>query len=324
MQGRNELCCAIIGSILLISFGRTVEAADVSSPAAEAPDAYSTSPAYLDNTIVNPAEEMRRPGATSQPANEGGLTHAWELPPVNVLGASPLREEQRVGTYGQPVWTTDRRFAETRVYVRPEGSLEAEYWYIPTVNRKGPTDFESQFEVEIGLPGRFQVDLYLNPNWVGSGGPTYLNEAIEVRYALADWGKIWGNPTLYLEYTKQDHGPDQLESKILFGGEIAPRYHWGWDLTYQRDMGGDNANTYETTAGLSYTLLDNRFDLGGEFKLQMNEFRGSRGHFHDETFLGPSLQFRPIPRMHVDVAPLIGLTHETPGMQLYIVFGWEF
>lgn len=280
-------------------------------------------PVYLDNTIVNPAQEMRRP--SSQPYEDGGgFTHPWELPPVDVVATSGLREEQRVGSYAQPVWTTDRRFAETRVYVRPEGSLQFEWWYIPTVNRRGPSDFESQFELEFGLPYRFQLDLYLNPSWTGSGGPTFLNEAIELRYALADWGKIWGNPTLYLEYTKQDQGPDQLEFKFLFGGELAPRYHWGWDLTYQRDMGGDNANTYETTAGLSYTVVDNKFDLGAEFKLQYFEFRGSRGHFHDNTFLGPSLQYRPIPRMHIDAAPLIGLTHESPGLQLYIVLGWEF
>lgn len=287
------------------------------------PQSDPSPPVYLDNTIVNPAEEVRRP--SSQPLDDsGGLTHPWEMPPVNVVGTSMLREEQLVGTYAQPVWTTDRRFAETRVYVRPEGSLQFEFWYIPTVRRKGPSDFLTQFELEFGLPGRFQLDVYLSPNWTGSGGPTNLNEAIELRWALADWGKIWGNPTLYIEYTKQDNGPDQLETKILFGGELAPRYHWGGDLTYQRDMGGDNENTYETTAGLSYTLVDNRFDLGAEFKLQMNEFRGSRGHYHDNTFLGPSLQYRPIPRMHIDVAPLIGLTHESPGLQLYIVLGWEF
>lgn len=279
-------------------------------------------PVYMDNSIVNPAEEMRRP--SSQPIDEGGFTHPWEMPPVNVVGASGLREEQLIGKYAQPLWTADRRFAETRVYVRPEGSLQFEFWYIPTITRKGASAFETQYELEYGLPGRFQLDLYLNPNWSGSGGPTNLDEAIEVRYALADWGRIWGNPTLYLEYTKQDHGPDQLEAKILFGGELAPRYHWGWDLTYQRDMGGDNANTYETTAGLSYTLLDNRFDLGAEFKLQMDEYHGTRGQFHDHVFIGPSLQYRPIPRMHLDVVPLIGLSHESEALELYLVLGWEF
>lgn len=288
------------------------------------PDA--TWPLMLGPSIVNPAEEVHQPASPQSQPSENGLTHAWELPPVSVVGEAipDLREEQRVGSYKQPVWTTDRRFAETRVYVRPEGSLQFEYWFIPEVARKGPSQFTSQFELEFGLPHRFQLDLYLSPTWLGDGGPTYMNEAIELRYAFADWNVIWGNPTAYIEFTKQDQGPDQLEAKLLLGGEIAPRWHWGADLTYQHDMGYDNENTYETTSGVSYTLRDNIFDIGAEFKLQENEFRGARGHYIDNVLLGPSLQYRPMPRVHVDVVPLIGLTHESSALQMYLVVGWEF
>jgi hypothetical protein len=286
-------------------------------------------PILLDNTIVNPADEMHKPRLADSQASADqsiGIAHPWEMPVINVVGQDPnhLREENRIGSYAQPIWAADRRFAETRVYVRPEGALQFEYWFIPTINRHGKQEFETQYELEFGLGHRVQLDLYLNPNWVGGGGATNIDEAIELRYAFADWGVLWGNPTAYIEYTHEDNGPEQLETKILFGGEIATRLHWGWDLTYQRNMGGDNENTYETTAGLSYTLLDSRFDIGAEFKLQMNDFRGNRGHFQDNTFLGPSFQYRPLERVHIDVAPLIGLTHESPAAEIYIVVGWEF
>jgi len=282
-------------------------------------------PLMFGPQIVNPAEEMRPPQTRpTQPAEEGGLTHPWEMPPINVYGHRPLREEDRIGTYDQPRWTADRRFAETRIYVRPEGSLQFEYWFIPTVHRKGPTDFLTQYELEFGLPGRFQLDLYLSPSYSGSGGPTFVNESIELRYALANWDVIWGNPTLYAEYTKQDKGPDQLETKLLLGDELAPRWHWGWDLTFQHDFGERMTNTYESTAGLSYTVRDDRLDVGLEGKLQFFDVRRRRGRLRDNTFIGPSIQYRPISRMHIDVAPLIGLTHESPALQLYLVLGWEF
>jgi hypothetical protein len=289
-------------------------------------------PLMLGPQIVNPAEEFRPPQTQpqSQPYGSGSvdIVHPWELPPVEIVGqrTPELREEQRVGSYAQPLWTADRRFAETRVYVRPEGSLEFESWFIPTVNRNGPTVFQTQYELEFGLPHRFQLDLYFNPTYVGSGpgSRTFTNQAVELRYALADWGVIWGNPTLYAEYTRQDQGPDELETKILFGGELAPRFHWGFDLTYQRDFGGLFTNTYETTGGLSYTLIDSRIDLGAEAKVQLFDVHDHRGRFTDNVFLGPSVQFRPLARAHVDVVPLIGLTHESPALELYIVFGWEF
>jgi hypothetical protein len=283
-------------------------------------------PAYLVDTIGNPAEQQPAPGyPQSQPNDEGGIVHPWEMPPINVVGNSTqLREEQKIGTYGQPVWTADRRFSEVRVYVQPEGSIDAEFWVIPQINRHGASELVTQYEVEVGFPGRIQMDLYLVPRFEGSGGKTFVDESIEFRYAFANWGEIWGNPTYYIELIHQDQGPDQIEQKMLFGGIIAPRWHWGWDLTFQHSFGADYEDTYETTVGVSYTLLDNKFDVGGEFKLQENTFHGDRRHFQDNTFVGPSFQYRPLPRMHVDFTPLIGVTHESPAAEVYMLVGFEF
>ena len=322
--GKVKSRFVVAGCFAAACFAGWSRAEDVFEPLRQLSDGVH--PVMLDNTIVNPAEEARKPQPPeSQPYFGGTTMHPWEMPAINVVGQDPnhTRDEDRIGSYAQPLWSADRRFAETRVYVRPEGAMQFEYWFIPTVNRHGKTDFETQYEVEFGLGHRIQLDLYLNPNWVGSG-PTNLDEAIELRYAFADWGVLWGNPTYYIEYTHVDGGPDQLETKLLFGGELATRWHWGWDLTFQRNMGGDNENTYETTAGLSYTVLDNKFDIGAEFKLQENTFHGSRAHYHDNVFLGPSFQYRPFDRMHIDVAPLIGLTHESPTAEVYVVVGWEF
>ena len=298
----------------------------VAAPSLRAEGSDLLEPQMLDQPIGNPADMMReqRP-PTSQPA-EPGFTHAWELPPVSVPGERPpeLREEEHVGTYAQPRWTTERRFSETRVYVRPEGSLEFEYWLIPTVPRKGPSEIKQQFELEFGLPHRLQLDLYLVTRKEESGGPTFVDYQIEMRYAFADWNVIWGNPTLYLEYGAHDQEPDTIEGKLLFGGEIAPRWHWGADLSFEHAAGGQATNEYEITGGISYTLLDERFSVGGEIKFNETDTHAHRGRFVDNTFIGPSIQYRPIPRMHVDLAPLIGVTHETPSLQAFLIVGWDF
>jgi hypothetical protein len=282
-------------------------------------------PQMLQAGIVNPAEAANENRPTSRAA-EPGRVHTWELPPVVVVGERPaeLREDERVGPYAQPRWTTDRRFSETRVYVIPEGKIEFEYWFIPTANRHGPSDIKHQFEVEFGLPNRFQVDLYLIPDRLGSGGKTNLSNAVEVRWALADWNKIWGNPTLYLEYTFGDNSPDLIEAKLLLGGGIAPRWHWGADLSFEHATGGDFSNNYEFTSGISYTVIDERFSIGIEEKAVVSDFHGRRGAFTDNIFIGPSLQYRPLPQVHIDFAPLIGVTHESPSLQAFVIVGWEF
>src|SRR6185437_10143619 len=129
-------------------------------------------PIYLQ--IVNPADTVRehapKAGPTSQPTESSQAPmpttpprlRSYELQPVMVYGeAQPeLREEERVGTYGQPRWTAERRFPGTRIYVQPEGVVQAEFWLRPTSPRHGPTEIRALAELEIGLPYRFQLDLY--------------------------------------------------------------------------------------------------------------------------------------------------------------------
>ena len=151
--------------------------------------------------IVNPADKAYGPEkvAPAQPPREQPHLHSYELPAVTVVGekAPELREEQHVGSDGQPLWTADRRFTGTRTYVIPEGQIEFEYWLKPEIPQHGgATAFESLYEVEIGIPHRLQLDLYLIQDWEGNGGKHASGESVEMRYALADWGKILGQPCL--------------------------------------------------------------------------------------------------------------------------------
>jgi hypothetical protein len=266
--------------------------------------------------VVNPADKQRQPGNETQD------------PPVVVEGrrVSDLREEDRIGSYQQPEWTSHRRFAETRVYVRPEGTAEFEYWLIPeTPKHGGPTETKTQYEFEFGLPYRFQLDLYLVSHQEGNDGPMAIDEQkFEIRHALADWDEIWGNPTLYLEWAAINEAPDHIEGKILFGGEATPSWHWGANLVFEHETGGAQENGYEITAGVSKTLVDQRFSVGAEVKAAWIDEKADRGNYQNEVLLGPSFQFRPVPNAHIDVAPLFGVSDDSPEAKVTILFGWEF
>ena len=63
---------------------------------------------------------------------------------------------------------------------------------------------------------RVQLDLYQVYKKDGSNGTNTLDATkFELRYALADWGKIWGNPTLYGEWEQAADGPDAIEFKLM-------------------------------------------------------------------------------------------------------------
>jgi len=279
-------------------------------------------PLALAAQIVNPADKQRPP--SQGPGAQGA--------PLVVEGrqVSDLREEDRIGSYGQPEWTSHRRFTETRVYVRPEGTFEFEYWLVPEIPAGGgPAETKVQYEFEVGLPWRTQLDFYvvsheINDNGPDDGSMQFDEQKLEIRHALADWDEIWGNPTIYLEWAAIDQGSDHIEGKLLLGGEVTSSWHWGANGVWEHTCGGDQDNTYELTGGISKTLVDQRFSIGLESKLAYTDTKQDRGSYANEFLVGPSLQFRPVPRAHIDVSPLVGLTDESPDLKVLIVFGWEF
>ncbi len=255
--------------------------------------------------------------------SSAGSTTRMETAPLMVEGTSTLREERPVGTYNQPRWTATRRFPGTRVYVIPENAIETEFWSRPTFNKDGTKEIRNLYEVEVGLPYRFQLDLYYRSDQVL--GQEYLNGAqIEMRWAFADWGKIWGNPTLYFEYAPLQAQPDKLETRLLLGDQLAPRWHWGVNLNWEGELSGEEEYEYQIAGGLSYTVVDEKFSLGVEGKALFTDQRDRRGHLTDVYLIGPSIQWRPLPKWTINLAPLLGVGHNSPDAEITFNTSWEF
>ena len=283
--------------------------------------------------VVNPADKQPATHAAAgqdQAPATGDDHHTWTMPPVTVYGQAPLREEDRIGDYAQPRWTAHRRFSETRLYVIPKGMVEFEYWLRTDAPKRGngPTEFQSMYEFEFGLPKRFQLDLYAVGHKTGSEGSFAVNEQkVEVRYAFADWNKIFGNPTVYLEWSQENQGHDLVEGKVLLGGQMVSRWHWGMNFVSEQETGGAREISNEWTTGISYSAEDTKLAVGVETQLAMVNSRiapGLRSPYETSFLAGPSLQFRPLPQMHIDIAPLFGTTQPSLRAKTFVVFGWEF
>jgi len=274
---------------------------------------------------VNPADKQRefaQEGQEQAPPTE--RLGSWEMPPTFVTAVGALREEDRIGSYGQPRWTAARRFPTTRVYVVPEGVVELEYWSRVRVPKEGKSSVETQYEIEFGLPHRFQLDLYHVTTKEGEEGTLDNTEQkYELRYAFADWGDLWMNPTAYLEYVMRNGQSDKVEYKLLLGDELAPAWHFGTNLVLEHELGGAGENEYEITAGLSRTLLDEKLSLGAELQASLTDVHADRGNYEEQLEIGPSLQWRPLPQMHLDFAPLIGIGSDSRAADLFFVLGWE-
>src|SRR5438552_18030221 len=108
---------------------------------------------------------------------------------------------EEVGSaYGAPPGFSRSRFSNlTNAYVLPPWTFYFGEIYEGDAFRHGPPDHLFTQEIELGLPYRFGVAAEANfERFNGGGGASSVS--VEGRYALADWGKIPLNPTLFAEY----------------------------------------------------------------------------------------------------------------------------
>jgi hypothetical protein len=300
---------------------------------------------------LRPAEEPLVPQQQGNPAkNQPSSPQSQEptylkerVQTVHVKG-EVYSEEDLVGDYKQPEWTQHRRWPTTRVYVQqPPGAVEYEQWFEIRVPKDGGKENEVRLreELEFGLGSRLQLDIYLQQIYKQDrheveNSVDWRSLSFEIRYALADWDEIFGNPTIYFEYIMSNGDYDKIEPKLLFGGQIAPGWHWGTNFVFEYELGEFDERTeeYKITLGISKTLIDKYLSLGiaaeaayeAEYSdgIAHESSSGGGGGRSRELHVGPSLQFRPIPKAHIDIEPLWGCTGESKRLKMFIVFGWDF
>ena len=247
---------------------------------------------------------------------------AEELPPIVVTGTNTLVESQPLGPYGQPEWTARRRFTRTHVYVLPEWQVSTELGWNTKYERGDSPSHKPTQEFEVGLPYRFQADFQAAER-ISDGEGRYSDSSFELRWALADWNKIPLNPTLKAEWKINNAEADAYEFSISFGGEFAQRWHWGAELFNEQQVGDAREHEYTGSIALSYTVIDEKFSVGFESRLK-DENDKDQNNPELGLIIGPSIQWRPTPRTHLDVAPLFGVTGRAPHVESFIFFGIDF
>jgi hypothetical protein len=248
-----------------------------------------------------------------------------DLNDVTVYGEADSGD-QLIGPYDQPAWTArQQRWGTTRAYVLPPGRFELETFATYTEEEGdgvGP-EWEFQQELKIGLPYRIQLDLYYVAPRPAGGEIESQGYKIELRHALADWGEIWMNPTLYAEYEAPFNGADGsevIEGKLLLAETLAPKTHFATNLIYEQYLHEDKIE-YGVSGGISYTVVENAFSVGAEGEV-IKEDAGSEQKV--ETLLGPSFEWRPTGNTSLRVSPLFGIGSDSPDIEAFAVFGIGF
>ncbi len=236
-----------------------------------------------------------------------------------------------VGPYAQPQWTTQRPFPTTRAYVLPPGMVEFEQWVRPTWGSfdEAP-EYRMLEEVAMGLPGRFQLDLYerwnIEPNSFGDNVANHEGVQIELRWAIADWGVIPLNPTLYAEWIERG-GPqdkaDKYELKLLLADNLTDRIFYATNFILEQEVEDDRETELGLSSAVGMTIIERKLMAGMELVYQSDTLKINRNDSTQVFRLGPSVQWRIGNRWFLDVVGLFD-TDRNEAAQMYIVLGYQF
>lgn len=312
-------------------------------PATAAPDFLdpgpsipSRSPSALDGSALGGSDAFPRDGSASDGFNglgedASGTYDAYGNPGLSWSSGLIESDQQLVGPYAQPVWTTQRPFATTRAYVLPAGTAQVEQWVRPTWKRGDKTEYRFLEELAVGLPGRFQLDIYerwnSEPDANGNNVANHEGVQLELRWAVADWGVLPLNPTFYIEWVERggpQEKPNKYEAKLLLADNLTENIYYSSNVILEQETSGERETEIGWSHALATTVIDRRLLAGIEAVWSGTNVHDNRSHYDIAFLIGPSLQFRPTNRTFVDVVGLFGTTDESPRAQMYIIAGFQF
>jgi hypothetical protein len=170
---------------------------------------------------------------------------------------------------------------------------------------------------------------------------------IEARYAFADWGKIPFNPTVLGEYKwgtgrnyfgqetdtgdageESESAPKRIansyELRLLLGQEIMKSIEFAANIFMEQGLSADRERELGFSTAWSYALRGEALKVGLETKYS-NESQPGQRHLARNIFqLGPSFTYKPTAHTRLDIAPLVGVGHDSPRLETFLIFSIDF
>ena len=264
-----------------------------------------------------------------------------------------VTDEGVPSAYGAPAAFSRSRFANlTNAYVLPPYGVYAGLIYEGDALRYNRPDHLFTQEIEVGLPHRFGIAIE-NSQEVFRRRGQETTFSFETRYALADWGKIPLNPTVFAEYRKgigdilhdegaperlekgegkeaaeqtSAHIPDAVEVRLLLAEDFGHKVEWALNLFFEQEIEADRGREWGFAQSLLVPVLLPREQLKLGLEMQYSNFtdKDTRSDPANRFVIGPTVAFKPTRNTRLDLSPLFGATFDAPRVQAFAVFSYVF
>ena len=275
-----------------------------------------------------------------------------------------VRGDEFPSAYGAPGGLSRSRFSPiTNGYVLPPGAVFAGLIYQGDFD-EGPSDHLFTQEIEVGLPYRFGVavensieffngdtsnrsfsiegrwaladwdKIPLNPTLFAEykfgTGRILHEEGPEEEMMMEEDGEEPEDDEEEMMREEEERGrpdqPDAYEFRLLLSEEIAKNVEWAFNAFLENETTGDRGREWGFAQSIQVPVILPRERLKVGLEMQYKNFtvKDTRGDPTHSFVIGPSFAYKPTSRMRFDIAPLFGVTEDSPDVQVFAVFSYVF
>src|SRR5260370_15920093 len=138
--------------------------------------------------------------------------------------------------------------------------------------------------------------------------------------------------------------PDAYELRLLLSEDFFDRIEWALNTFFEQEMAGDRGREWGVAQSLvtpihlfheapaptdtkdvqPSTALVEELKTGIECQFRSFSDKGSRGTPYNSFVIGPTVAWRMPHNARLDISPLFGVNHQSPVMELFVVFSYYF
>ena len=306
---------SLLGIVLLCASAQAQETGGFGvGPGAKPPEVVPVEPEPTPSAAPSP-----EPTPSPAPATTAPSTASADY-------QTTVRGKQR-----SPDFTQDRTFPGTRFWKLDHGEMQVESWWRLRKKRDQDAFHIFQFEFEVGLSPRVQLDIYENLIYE-NGELRQEGNQIEARIAFDPvYGRTPMNPVLYLEWHPVHLAADRAEVRLLGGGQVRPGLLGAVNLFYEQNITHGPEPTFIAnpefgfTAGASYALAGQKLRAGAEVKLAFEKETFDDDRWEKQFLVGPSVSTRLIgKRLKLFATMLFGVTDDAKQLDGFLILASGF
>jgi len=128
-----------------------------------------------------------------------------------------------------------------------------------------------------------------------------------------------------MDHERRPNLPDAIEGRLLLSQDFGEKFEWALNAFFEQEISGDRGREWGFAQSAVLPLTPNE-RLKAGLEMQYTNFT-DKDTRHDPTHrfvIGPTVAWKPNRSMRFDVSPLIGVTHDSPRVQVFAVFSLLF